>query len=366
MVRRFAEGEIRPRAAALDEGREDPAEILRQLGEIKMMGIAVPEEFGGGGMDHVSYALALMEVSRACASTGALMAVNHSLYCFPLTAFGSREQKMKYLYPCAAGDRFGCYALSEEGMEADHSGMQTRAVRHGDEWIINGEKRFVTAGGIASYCILGAVTGKGAEGFSHFVIDMERTPGFKRGRIEETAGLRAVGIAEMIFEDVRVPPDAILGEQGDGFDQMKTLLPGGWTGIAAQAVGVGRAVLDEAIEYVNSGQGSGRALSSSQTVQWKLADMATELDAAELLTLRAAWLWDLGKPCEKEAAMAKMAASDAAMRASIEGLQILGQAGYGRSSSMERHMRDAKICQIYEGAVERMRLVIADGLFQER
>jgi len=366
MARKFAEAEIKPKAAELDEKHEHPAEIVRQLGELKMLGIAVPEEYGGGGMDNVSYALALIEISKACASTGAIMSVNNSLYCFPVMAYGSHEQKMKYLYPCASGEKIGCYGLTEANAGSDPAGMRATAFRHGDEWVINGEKKFITNGNVSSYCVMAAVTekGRGYKGISSFVMDLDNTPGFKVGRVEEKLGILASGTAELIFEDARVPADALLGAEGEGFKQMLTTLDGGRIGIASQALGIGRAVLEEALEYAKTREQFGQPISSFQAIQWKLADMATELDAAELLTLRAAWLEDHKKPYEKEAAMAKMYASDVTMRAAIEGVQILGGYGYCKEYPMERHMRDAKICQIYEGTNEIMRLVIARNLIK--
>jgi len=368
MARRFSEAEIKPRAAELDEKHEHPAEIVKQLGELKMLGITVPEEYGGGGMDNVSYVLALIEVSKACASTGAIMSVNNSLYCYPVMTYGTPEQKMKYLYPCASGEKIGCYGLTEAGAGSDPAALRTSAVRDGDEWVINGEKKFITSGNVASYCVIAAVTekGKSYKGISSFVIDLEKTAGFKVGRIEEKMGILASGTAELIFEDARVPSDALLGGKGDGFKQMLSTLDGGRIGIAAQAVGIGRAVLEEAIEYARVREQFGKPIFSFQAIQWKLADMATELDAAELLTLRAAWLEDQKKPYEKEAAIAKMYASDVTMKASIEGVQILGGYGYCKEYPMERHMRDAKICQIYEGTNEIMRLVIAKNLLKGR
>ena len=368
MARRFAETEIKPKAAELDEKHEHPAEIVKQLGELKMMGIAVQEEYGGGGMDNVSYVLALIEVSKACASTGIIMSVNNSLYCFPVMEYGTNEQKMKYLYPCASGDKIGCYGLTEAGAGSDPAGLRSTAARDGDEWVINGEKKFITSGNVASYAVIAAVTekGKGYKGISSFVIDLENTPGFKVGRVEDKLGILASGTAEMIFEDARVPADALLGEEGEGFKQMLATLDGGRIGIASQAVGIGRAVLEEALEYAKTREQFGKPISSFQAIQWKLADMATELDAAELLTLKAAWLEDHKKPYEKEAAMAKMYASDVTMRASIEGVQILGGYGYCKEYPMERHMRDAKICQIYEGTNEIMRLVVANNLIKGR
>ncbi|MBW1797289.1 MAG: acyl-CoA dehydrogenase family protein [Deltaproteobacteria bacterium] len=366
MARKFAETEIKPKAAELDEKHEHPADIVKQLGELKMMGIAIDEEYGGGGMDYVSYVVALIEISKACASTGVIMSVNNSLYCFPVDAYGTDEQKKKYLYPCAAGEAIGCYGLTESGAGSDPAGMRTTAVRDGDEWVINGEKKFITNGNVSSYAVIAAVTekGKGYKGISSFVVDLDNTPGFKVGRVEDKLGILASGTAEMIFEDARLPADALLGNEGEGFRQMLTTLDGGRMGIASQALGIGRAVLEEAVEYAKTREQFGKPITAFQAIQWKLADMATELDAAELLTLRAAWLEDNKKPYEKAAAMAKMYASDAAMRASIEGIQVLGGYGYCKDYPMERHMRDAKICQIYEGTNEIMRLVIAKNVIK--
>jgi len=366
MARRFADTEIKPRAMELDEKHEHPADILKQLGELKMMGIAVPEEYGGGGMDYVSYVLALIEISRGCAGTGVIVSVNNSLYCFPVDAYGTEDQKKKYLYPCASGEKIGCYGLTEAGAGSDPAGMLTTAVRDGDEWVINGEKKFITNGNVSSYSVIAAITekGKGYKGISSFVVDLENTPGFKVGRVEEKLGICASGTSELVFEDARVPADALLGNEGEGFRQMLTTLDGGRIGIASQALGIGRSVMEEAIEYAKTREQFGKPISSFQAIQWKLADMATELDAAELLTLRAAWLEDNKKPYEKASAMAKMYASDAAMRASIEGIQVLGGYGYCKEYPMERHMRDAKICQIYEGTNEIMRLVVARNLIR--
>jgi len=368
MARRFAESEIKPRAAELDAKHEHPAEIVKQLGELKMLSITVPEEYGGGGMDNVSYVLALIEISKACASTGAIMSVNNSLYCYPVMAYGTHEQKMKYLYPSTSGEKIGCYGLTEAGAGSDPSALRTTAIRDGNEWVINGEKKFITSGNVASYAVIAVLTekGKGYKGISSLVVDLESTPGFTVGKVEEKMGILASGTAEMIFEDARVPSDALLGKEGEGFRQMLTTLDGGRIGIASQAVGIGRAVLEEALEYAKTREQFGETISSFQAIQWKLADMATELDAAELLTLRAAWLEDNNKPYEKAAAMAKMYASDITMRASIEGIQILGGYGYCKEYPMERHMRDAKICQIYEGTNEIMRLIISRNLIKGR
>ncbi len=363
-ARRFAETEIAPVAAALDASHEHPGEILRKLGELKMLGIAVPERYGGGGMDHVSYVLSLIEISKACASTGVVVSVNNSLYCYPVLAYGTEEQKEKYLVPAASGEVLGCYGLTEAGAGSDPASLRTTAVRDGEGWVINGEKKFITNGNVAGFCVIAAITekGKGYKGISSFVIDMWNTPGFRVGKVEEKLGICASGTAELVFEDARVPADALLGVPGQGYKQMLSTLDGGRIGIAAQAVGIGRAVLEEGVAYSKIREQFGKPIGSFQAIQWKLADMATAMDAAELLTLRAAWLEDNGKPYEKAAAMAKVYASDAAMLASVEGVQILGGYGYSKEYPMERHMRDAKICQIYEGTNEIMRLVIASNL----
>jgi len=368
MARRFAEAEIKPVAAHLDESHEHPGEIIKKMAELKFMGIAIPEEYGGGGMDYVSYVVALIEISKACASTGVIMSVNNSLYCFPVLTFGTHEQKMKYLKPAASGDVIGCYGLTEAGAGSDPATLRTTAVKEGDGWVINGEKKFITNGNVATFCVMAAVTEKekGYKGISTFVVDLENTPGFKVSRVEEKIGITASGTAEMVFEDAHVPDDALLGNTGEGFRQMLTTLDSGRIGIACQAIGIGRAVLEEALEYAKTRVQFGKPITSFQGIQWKFADMATELDAAELLTLRAAWLEDHEKPFEKAAAMAKMYASDAAMRASVEGVQILGGYGYCKDYPMERHMRDAKITQIYEGTNEIMRVVIANNLIKGR
>jgi alkylation response protein AidB-like acyl-CoA dehydrogenase len=239
-------------------------------------------------------------------------------------------------------------------------------VLDGNEWVINGVKKFITNGNVSRYCVLAAVTEKdlGYKGISSFLVDLENTPGFHVGTVEDKLGINASGTAELVFEDARIPQENLLGKRGEGFKQMLTTLDGGRIGIASQAIGIGRAVLEEAIEYSKTREQFGRSISSFQAIQWKLADMATQLDAAELLTLRAAWLEQNGRSYEKEAAMAKLLASDTAMWAAIEGVQILGGYGYCKDYPMERHMRDAKITQIYEGTNEIMRLVISRNLLK--
>ena len=366
MCRRFAEKEIKPVAARLDETHEHPADLCKKMGELGLMGIAIPEKYGGAGMDYISYILAVIEISKACASTGVIMSVNNSLYCFPINTFGTHEQKVKYLTPVAGGKAVGCYALTEAGAGSDPASIRTTAVPDGDSWIINGEKKFITSGNVADYCVLAAVTDKkrGYKGISSFVVDLKNTAGFSIGRVEDKMGIKASGTAEMVFRDARIPKENLIGKQGSGLKQMLTTLDAGRLGIGAQAVGIGRAVLKEALEYAKVREQFGKPISEFQAIQWKLADMATELDAAELLLLRAAWLQDNDRSFEKESAMAKMYASDITMRAAVEGVQILGGYGYCKEFPMERHMRDAKICQIYEGTNEIMRLVIASNLLK--
>jgi len=366
MCRRFAENEIKPVAARLDETHEHPADLCKKMGELGLMGITVSEKYGGAGMDYVSYILAVVEISKACASSGVIMSVNNSLYCFPISTFGGHEQKVKYLTPVASGKAIGCYALTEAGAGSDPASMRTTAVLDRENWIINGEKKFITSGNVADYCVVAAVTDKkkGYKGISSFVVDLKNTEGFSVGRVEDKMGIKASGTAEMVFKDARIPKENLIGKQGSGLKQMLTTLDAGRLGIGAQAVGIGRAVLEEALEYAKVREQFGKPISEFQAIQWKLADMATELDAAELLLLRAAWLQDNGRPFEKESAMAKMYASDITMRAAVEGVQILGGYGYCKEFPMERHMRDAKICQIYEGTNEIMRLVIASNLLK--
>ncbi|MEJ5348419.1 MAG: acyl-CoA dehydrogenase [Desulfosoma sp.] len=364
MARKFAEREIAPVAAELDRTHRHPEEIVKKMGELGLMGITIPPEYGGAGMDYICYVLAMIEISKACASCGVIMSVCNSLYNFPVYTYGTEEQKQQFLTPVASGQYLGCYGLTEAGAGSDPARMRTTAVLDGNEWVINGEKKFITNGNVARYCVLAAVTDKekGYKGISSFLVDLHNTPGFRVGRVEEKLGINASGTAELIFEDARIPKENLLGKEGEGFKQMLTTLDGGRIGIASQAIGIGRAVLEEAIAYSKTREQFGRPIASFQAIQWKLADMATQLDAAELLTLRAAWLEQNKRGYEKEAAMAKMYASDTAMWAAIEGVQILGGYGYCKEYPMERHLRDAKITQIYEGTNEIMRLVISRNI----
>jgi alkylation response protein AidB-like acyl-CoA dehydrogenase len=368
MARKFSDNELKPIADRLDREHTHSPEVLKALGEMGVMGVAVPIEYGGGGMDYISYAMIVTEISRGCGGTGVIVAAHNSLYCYPVLKFGTEEQKQRFLTPCASGESVGCYALTEADAGSDPAGMRTTAVLDGDSWIINGEKKFITNGNIADYCVFAAITdrSKGYKGISQFVCDVRETPGFKVGRVEEKLGINASGTAELVFEDARIPKENILGAPGAGLRQMLETLDSGRISIASQALGIGLAVLEEATAYAQERIQFGKPISEYQAIQWKLADMATQLDAAELLIWRAAWLEDQGLPFEKEAAMAKLYASDVSMHAAIEGVQILGGYGYCKEYPMERHMRDVKITQIYEGTNEIQRMVIARNILGKR
>ena len=368
MVARFVNEEIKPAAEELDRTHRHPEEICRKLGEMGIMGVSVPTKFGGAGMDNVTYVLALVEISRGCASCGLITSVNNSLYGYPVNTYGTDEQKKKFLAPVAGGEVEGCYALTEEGAGSDAAALRCKAELKGDKYIVNGVKKFITSGNVAKYCVLAANEdlSKGYKGIINLIVDLENTPGFSVGTIEEKMGVLASGTAELVFEDAEVPAGNLLGKQGDGLRQMMEGLDAGRIGIGCQALGIGRAVLEDSLAYAKERIQFGKPITSFQAIQWKLADMATELDAAELLLLKAAWLEDNGYNFEKESAMAKMYASDVTMRASVEGVQIFGGYGYCKDYPAERHMRDAKICQLYEGTNEIQRMVIARKLLGVR
>jgi alkylation response protein AidB-like acyl-CoA dehydrogenase len=368
MVRKFAEQEIKPIAAELDKTHRHPEEICRKLGEMGIMGVAVPCEYGGAGMDNVTYVLCMIEISKACASCGVIVSVNNSLYGYPILMFGTEEQKKKFLTPVASGQVEGCYGLTEPSAGSDAASLKCRAVLKGDKYIVNGTKIFITNGNVAHYCVLAATTDPsiGYKAIINLIVDMKNTPGFHVGKIEEKMGILASGTAELVFEDAEIPAENLLGQPGQGFRQMLSGLDAGRIGIGAQAAGIGRAAMEDALAYAKERVQFGKPISTFQAIQFKFADMATELDAAELLLLRAAWMEDNHLDFEKEAAMAKYYASDVAMRAAIEGVQIFGGYGYIKEYPAERHMRDAKICQIYEGTNEIQRVVIARKLLGMR
>lgn len=367
-VARFVDEEIKPNAAEWDETHEHPEAVCRKLGEMGIMGVSVSPDYGGAGMDNVTYVMCMIEISRGCASCGVIVSVNNSLYGYPVNTYGTHEQKLKLLAPVASGKVEGCYALTESGAGSDAGALRCRAELKGDKYVVNGVKKFITSGNVADYCVLAANEDpeKGYKGILTLVVDLKNTPGFSLGTIEDKMGILASGTAEMVFEDAEVPAENLLGKPGDGFRQMLSGLDAGRIGIGCQACGIGRAALEDAIDYAKERVQFGKPITSFQAIQWKLADMATELDAAELLLLKAAWMEDNGLDYEKESAQAKMYASDVAMKAAIEGVQIFGGYGYCKDYPAERHMRDAKICQIYEGTNEIQRVVIARKLLGAR
>ena len=367
MARDFAENEIKPKAPELDKSERHPAEIVQKMAELNLMGIAIPDVYGGGGADIISYVLALEEISRGCASVGVIMSVNNSLVCDPLSTFGTEEQKKKYLVPLASGKKLGCFGLTEPEAGSDAAAQKTSAVLQGDEWVIKGKKNFITNGNVADYCILMAMTdkSKGYKGISSFIVDC-KSPGFSVGVVEKKLGIKASGTAELIFEDCRVPKENLLGQVGQGFYVAMNTLDGGRIGIASQALGIARAALEAATEYSKNRVQFGKPIAQLQAIQWMIADMATELDAARLLTLRAASLKDQKKRYEKEAAMAKLYASEAAGRITSKAIQIHGGYGYIQEYNVERHFRDARITEIYEGTSEVMRLIISNNILKGR
>jgi butyryl-CoA dehydrogenase len=362
-AREFATNEVLPKAAEIDREHRHPAELVKRMAELGFLGIAVPEQLGGSGMDNISYALAMEEVARACASTAVIMSVNNSLVCDPIYRFGTPAQHDQFLKPLASGKLLGCFALSEPEAGSDAAAQKTTAVREGDTWVINGTKNWITNGPVADVCVLFTMNDKslGHKGITAFILPM-KTKGVRCGPPDDKLGIRGSKSSQIYLDDVRLPHDHVLGEVGKGFAVAMSTLDGGRIGIAAQALGIGRAALEDALGYAQQRRTMGKPIIQHQAIAFKLADMATELDAARLLTLRAAYLKDRKLPFGKEAAMAKLYASDVANRAAREAIQIFGGNGYVTEFPVERHFRDAKITEIYEGTSEIQRLVISGYL----
>lgn len=363
-ARDFANAKIAPRAAEIDRAHAFPRDLIEELGKMGLMGIAVPQAHGGGGMDAVTYALALEEISRACASTGVIMSVNNSLVCDPLLHFGSDEQKATWLVPLASGAKLGCFALSEPDAGSDASAQKTTARRDGEHWVLSGTKNFITNAPVADVAIVMAMTdvSKGHHGISAFIVPLNAA-GVRVGPPDQKLGIRGALSAQIFFDDCRLPATALLGQEGDGFKVAMKTLDGGRIGIAAQAVGIGRAAFEAAMRYALERKSFGKVIAEHQAIQFKLADMSTELDAARMLLWRAAAAKDAGGArYTKEAAMAKLFASEACNRIAREAVQIFGGYGYLADFPVERHFRDAKITEIYEGTSEIQRLVIADAV----
>jgi butyryl-CoA dehydrogenase len=365
MAREFATHEVLPKAAEIDREHRHPTELVQRMAQLGLLGIAVPEQYGGAGLDNVSYALAMEEVSRACASTGVIMSVNNSLVCDPILRFATEAQKQQWLVPLASGKMLGCFALSEPEAGSDAAAQKTVAERDGNDWLINGTKNWITNGPVADVCVLFTMNDRAAghRGITAFILPM-KTKGVRCGPPDDKMGIRGSKSSQIFLDDVRLPADAILGEVGGGFRVAMSTLDGGRIGIAAQAIGIARAALEDSLAYAQQRRTFGKPIAQHQAIQFKLADMATEIDAARLLALRAAWLKDHKHPYGKESSMAKLYASDVANRAAREGIQIFGGNGYVTEFPVERHFRDAKITEIYEGTSEIQRLVISGYLMK--
>jgi acyl-CoA dehydrogenase len=363
MVRQFAEEKIAPSASIRDEEERFDRRLFDQMGELGLTGIPWPEELGGAGSDFLSYVIAVEELSRVCASMGVTLSAHISLASWPLFAYGSPEQKEQFLRPLAEGSKLGAYGLTEPSSGSDAASMKTTAIRDGDFYVLNGNKIFITNGGEAELYLVFAVTdpAKKHRGISAFIIE-KGTPGFSFGKKEKKLGIRSSPTLEIIMEDCRIPVQQRLGEEGEGFTIAMRTLDGGRNGIAAQAVGIAQGALDAALAYAKERRQFGKTLADQQAIQFKLADMATQIEAARLLTYQAAWLESKGLDYGKASAMAKLFAGDTAMQVTTEAVQIFGGYGYTRDYPVERMMRDAKITQIYEGTNEIQRLVIAKYL----
>ncbi|MFC1483580.1 acyl-CoA dehydrogenase [Candidatus Neomarinimicrobiota bacterium] len=362
-VHQLAEEVIAPGAIDRDETKAWPEDIVRQLGEMGLMGVMIPEEWGGAGMDAMAYVIAVEEIARADAAVSVIMSVNNSLVCDLLRLFGTDDQKRKYLTSLASGAMLGAFSLSEPQAGSDASRLLCRAKRDGDIYRISGTKNWVSNGIHANIVMLFAVTDqeKKHKGVSCFIIE-KGVEGFSVGKPEDKLGIRSSDTCELYFDDVKVSADNLVGEQGDGFKIALATLDGGRIGIAAQALGIGQAALDHALAYAQQREQFGRRIIDFQAIQFKLADMATEIEAARLLVRRAAFAKDQGQPYSQWAAMAKVFASEAAMNAATQCVQVHGGYGYIRETGVERLMRDAKITQIYEGTSEIQRVVIARAL----
>ncbi|HUS69372.1 MAG TPA: acyl-CoA dehydrogenase [Anaerolineae bacterium] len=368
MVRDFAENEIRPIAAQIDKDGQFPAKNFKRMGELGLLGLPWPEQYGGAGGDTVCYAIATEEISRACGSHGLSYAAHISLGSSPIYLFGTEEQKKKYLVPLAKGQAIGALGLTEPEAGSDAGSTKTTAVLDGNQWVINGAKSLITNGPIAQTVIVVAKTdpsSRGSRGISTFIVETDR-PGFSVGKIEEKMGLKGSPTSQLFFEDCRIPKDHLLGKEGDGFKQILEVLDGGRISIGAMAMGLGQAALEAAIAYARERHQFGRPIADFQAVQWMIADAATRLEAGRLLLLKAACLEDEGRTFTKEAAMGKLFASEAAELACYNALQIHAGYGYTKDYPVERFYRDNRLTQIGEGTSEIQRLVIARQMLQNR
>ena len=362
MVKEFVAAEVAPIAAEIDRNHRFPAELIPKLAELNLLGVPYPEELGGAGADNVSYIIVLEELARACASTSVIVSAHSSLCTWPIFQFGSDLQKKKYVTDLAAGVTLGAFALTEPGAGTDAAAGTTTAVLDGDSYVLNGTKTFITNGGFADVYIVTAMTdpSAGTKGISAFIIDKD-LPGFTVGEREHKMGIRASSTTPLYFSNCRIPKDALLGEEGKGFKIAMMTLDGGRIGIAAQALGIAQGAIDASIAYAKERVQFGKPIARLQAIQWMIADMVTEVEAARLLVYQAAWRKDAGLSYSREAAICKLFASEVATRVAGKAIQIHGGVGYTESYPVERAYRDAKICEIYEGTSEVQRMVIAGG-----
>jgi len=364
--RQFAEAELWPIAGAIDKSGEYPESQIQKMGELGLMAIDIPEEYGGAGLNALAYAVALTEISRGCASAGVIMSANNSLYLGPLKYFGNHEQKEKYVTPFTTGDKIGCFCLSEPGNGSDAGAASTTARDDGDHWVLNGTKAWITNSYQAEGVVVFATTDKQQKhkGISAFVVP-KPTEGLSLGKKEDKLGIRASATSNVIFEDCRIPKENLLGAPGMGFKIAMMTLDSGRIGIAAQALGIAKNAFDTAIEYSSKRTSFGSPISKLQMIQSKIADMALKIEMSELMLFKAASLKDAGRPFTKEAAMAKLACSETATYVAHQSIQVLGGMGYVSDMPVERNYRDARITEIYEGTSEIQRLVIAGNVLKE-
>jgi butyryl-CoA dehydrogenase len=366
MVRDFAESEVRPIAATIDQTHEFPHANVKKMAELGLLGMFVPEAYGGAGMDYLSYVIAIEELSRVCASHGVIASVNNSLVCYPLMAYANEAQKQKFLVPLAKGEKLGAYCLTEPNAGSNAANQQTTAVLDGDHWVLNGAKVFITNAGPADVLIVYAATDKslGPRGISAFIVESE-TPGVRKGKLERKLGIHASDTREIYFENARVPRDHLFGELNKGYTVALATLGGGRIGIAAQALGIAQASVEASVKYANERVQFDRKIGEFDAIRHMLADSAIEVATARLLTYQAAWLRDRGRPHVKEASLAKWHASEAATRCANWAIQVHGGYGYLTEFSVERYWRDARITEIYEGTTEVQKMVVAAQVLKE-
>jgi butyryl-CoA dehydrogenase len=366
MVREFAEKEIAPRAEEIDETDQFPDDLFHRMGELGIIGLPFPEKYGGSGSGYTGLVIALEEIARVSGSMAITLDAQTSLYCEPVYLFGTEKQKQKYLAPAVRGEKIGCFGLTEPQAGSDAGATRARAVRDGDEWVINGQKIFITNGSIADFAVVTAKTDpeKGTHGISAFIVE-RGTPGFEPGRDEKKMGLKGSVTSELFFENCRIPAENLLGQENEGFRQFMITLDAGRVAISAMAVGLAQGAFDKAVAYAQEREQFGRPIAKFQAIQWMIAEMATEIEAARLMVNRAAWLRENGQRFTKEAAMAKLFATEMSERVCHKAIQIHGGYGYCQEYEVERMYRDQRLCSIGEGTNQIQRLVIARQILKK-